>query len=247
MKLFPIKMLISMAAVFFVMLLSPKISAAVYMNDADNLYSDSQEAYLIDLMEEASEHTGWNYGIVTLHEDYNDSYSACRRAEQIYDDQFGIDSSGVLFMCDIGYRYFVIAGDARNYISGTRFNNMVNKIKDLYFDYEDLSCAITFIEYTTDYYDRGEGSFAIDPTGVVTGIIAAIIAAIICIVAVSSSYSNHAKPTTNNYLDNRKLDFYRRQDVFKREYTVRQSHSSSSGGGGGGGGHHGGGGFGGHR
>ena len=236
-----------------VIFLAPDVYAVqgeIYFEDAADLYDDSEEAYIRSMLRDAAEHTGWNYGIVTLNEDISTLQSACTRAEQIYDENFGADSSGVLYMCDVGYRYFVIAGDARSYISGTRYDNMERKIKELYFDYRDLECAKVFISSTVSCYDKGEGSFDIYTPALVLGGVFAAVSAIIVFVTVNIRYKKYPKPEVNNYIDHGKTDIYRRDDTFVREFTTRHTHSSSSSGGGGGrggGGHHGGGGFGGHR
>lgn len=235
------------------LIFSPCVGAAVYFDDGDNLYDAGEKAYIMQLMNEASEHTGWNYGIVTMHEDYSGEYSAGTRAEAIYNEQFGEDSSGVLFLCDVGYRYVVVAGEARDYVKGSRFDNMIKKMRDQYFDYKDLQCAITFIKYTEKYYDRGKGGFDIYPPAMAAAIVFGIAAAVGTAFAVNHSYTSHEKPETNNYLDVRKMDMYRRNDTYLRSHRVRYSNNSShsggfgGGGGGGFGGSHGGGGFGGHR
>lgn len=235
-----------MAAVIF---LSPCVFAAqgeVYLDDRAGLYSEGEETYILSLMENAAEKTGWNYGIVTLNEDINDSASACSRAERLYDERFGADSSGVLYMCDVGYRWFVIAGDAGNYISGSRYDRMEKKIKELYFDYKDIECAEAFINTTSECFDKGVVGFEPDSAGIAWGIGLAVFAAAAVVIGVNVRYKKYPKAKVNNYLDPKHTNMYRRNDIFVREYTTKHTHSSSSGGGGGGG-HHGGGGFGGHR
>ncbi len=241
--------ILHIAAAVLILLAAPSISAAVYFDDAADLYESGEEAYIIQLMEEASASTGWNYGIVTLNEGHTTLSSAGKRAEQLYNDAFGVSSSGVLYMCDIDYRYFVIAGEAREYISGRRYQVMEDRIKELYFDYEDLSCATEFIRYTEKYYHNGKGSFALYTPALVISICCFVAGVILTIVAVTNRYHKHPKPQVNNYLDKRQIDIYSSHDNFIRETTVRYSESSSSGGrrGGGFGGSHGGGGFGGRR
>lgn len=139
-----------------VILCAPAAYGQVLLNDKADLYSDEQETSIISMMEDASEKTGWNFGIVTLNVDYSSGEAARSRAEKIYDETFGRDSSGVLFLCDVGYRHFVIAGDAEKYVSGRRFDKMVSRIKTLYFDYDDMGCARTFVNSVVDCYNMGE-------------------------------------------------------------------------------------------
>lgn len=247
-----------MAALFIsalcMMIFSSVASADIYFDDAADLYDSGEEYYLQNLMREASAHTGWHYGIVTMNEDFRYSAAAGARAEEIYNREFGEDSSGVLFLCDVGYRYVVIAGEAREYVVGDRFDHMLKKMQDEYFDYRDLACAKTFIEKTSKYYDRGPGSFDVNPGAMAIAVILGLAAALGTAFGINHSYNTHEKPSTNNYLDVRNVDMYRRNDTFLRMYTRTYSNSSRYGGGGGSfgggrgfGGSHGGGGFGGHR
>lgn len=228
--------------------LSPCVSAVqgeVYLDDRADLYSEGEETYILSLMENAAEKTDWNYGIVTLNEDINDSVSACSRAERLYDERFGADSSGVLYMCDVGYRWFVIAGNAENYVSGSRYDRMEKKIKELYFDYKDIECAEAFINTTSECFDKGAVGFEPNGAGIAWGTGLAFFAAAAAVIVVNVRYKKYPKAEVNNYLDPKRTNMYRRNDIFAREYTTKHTHSSSSGGGSGG--HHGGGGFGGHR
>lgn len=232
---------------------APDAAAKVYFDDGADLYSSSEEALLISDMEEASAYTGWNYGIVTMNNDYSSEVSAGKAAEKIYNTQFGEDSSGVLFLCDVGWRYVVVAGEAREYVVGSRFDNMIKEMKDYYFDYEDLSCAKAFIRRTTDYYGRGKGSFDLNPALFALAAAIGIAAGSGTVIGISHKYKRYEKPQTNNYLDVRSMNRYRENDIFERSFRTRVSNNTggggggSSGGGGGFGGSHGGGGFGGHR
>ena len=155
-----------------VILCAPAAYGQVLLNDKADLYSDEQETSIISMMEDASEKTGWNFGIVTLNVDYSSGEAARSRAEKIYDETFGRDSSGVLFLCDVGYRHFVIEGDAEKYVSGRRFDKMVSRIKTLYFDYDDMGCARMFVNSVVDCYNMGElkASEKISGTAVITAV-----------------------------------------------------------------------------
>lgn len=229
-----------------VILCAPAAYGQVLLNDKADLYSDEQETSIISMMEDASEKTGWNFGIVTLNVDYSSGEAARSRAEKIYDETFGRDSSGVLFLCDVGYRHFVIAGDAEKYVSGRRFDKMVSRIKTLYFDYDDMGCARTFVNSVVDCYNMGElkVSEKISGTAVITAVFIGLVAAGVACCIVIHIYKTYPKTDAGVYMDAKKSDIYTRNDIFLRQFTTSHTNSSS---GGGGGGHHGGGGFGGHR
>ena len=247
-----------------IMIYSPACHAEengkVFIEDNWDLYTDDTYYYILSELQKAADETGWNFGIYTTEEfDYdperygeNTAYTmAGRKAEEIYDNAFGRDSSGMLFFCDIGYRYVVVAGDAENYISGKRLNNMLSSMKDEFFDHDDRGCAMVFIHSTLDYYRKGPGSTDITTMTVVIPLLAGLlIAAIACAVAVHS-YKSIPKPDTQPYLDPGSLDIYHRENNLVHTSSYTYTRESSSGGGthsgGFSGGHHGGGGFGGHR
>ena len=210
-----------------VILCAPAAYGQVLLNDKADLYSDEQETSIISMMEDASEKTGWNFGIVTLNVDYSSGEAARSRAEKIYDETFGRDSSGVLFLCDVGYRHFVIAGDAEKYVS-------------------DMGCARTFVNSVVDCYNMGElkASEKISGTAVITAVFIGLVAAGVTCCIVIHIYKTYPKTDAGVYMDAKKSDIYTRNDIFLRQFTTSHTNSSS---GGGGGGHHGGGGFGGHR
>ncbi|MBQ4364374.1 MAG: TPM domain-containing protein [Oscillospiraceae bacterium] len=247
-----------------IMIYSPACHAEengkVFIEDNWDLYTDDTYYYILSELQKAADETGWNFGIYTTEEfDYdperygeNTAYTmAGRKAEEIYDNTFGRDSSGMLFFCDIGYRYVVVAGDAENYISGKRLNNMLSSMKDEFFDHDDRGCAMVFIHSTLDYYRKGPGSTDITTmTVVIPLLVGLLIAAIACAAAVHS-YKSIPKPDTQPYLDPGSLDIYHRENNLVHTSSYTYTRESSSGGGthsgGFSGGHHGGGGFGGHR
>ncbi|MGN0664907.1 MAG: hypothetical protein ACI4KF_00110 [Huintestinicola sp.] len=233
------------AAVMAVLFLfsTPTYAAGFCIEDNSGLYNEESRAYLEGQLEEITEYTGWNIGIVTLNYDFSSLGGARNFSEDKYDKLFGRSSSGVLYVCDVGYRYIVVAGDAEKYINGQRFESMLDEVNDLYMDYDDLGSASVFIAKTKEYYDKGPG-LPVSMSVLLLGVLFFIAAFLVTYFSICKSYSKYQKPDTRNYIDRRSLDIYRRQDVFLRQYTTT---SSSSHGGGGGGGHHGGGGAGGHR
>ncbi|MBQ5331294.1 MAG: hypothetical protein J6F31_08605 [Oscillospiraceae bacterium] len=247
------------------LLLPQRVYAAgqVYLEDTADIYDESQEAEVYSKLEAAAAETGWNYGIYTTNEYdydpevYGDSAAytmAGRKAEEIYDSVFGRDSSGVLFFCDVGYRYTVIAGEARDYVVGRRFDNMNSRMRDKYFDYDDMGVVNVLVDKTTGYYRRGPGSSDITLVTVLIPLLISVIISIIAVAVVNSNYKKLVRPGAERYMDKtaRGTAFYLSNDRLVNERHYSYSNSSSSGGGHGGGGgfsggHHGGGGFGGHR
>lgn len=242
-------------AVFFIMITiaAPRTAAQVFISDRSGLYSEEEEIALGSMMDEASEHTGWNYALVTTDIDFSSEDSARREAERLYDREFGESSSGVLYLIDVGWRYIVTAGSAERYISGSRLNELISETEKKYRAFEDVPCAETFIRLTVQYYDKGETGFPekipdIDPMSLIVAAAAGAFGMTATCLCINKSYSAYQKPTVNNYIDRRTMNIYRRNDNFITTYVHRHKRSSGgSGGGHGGGGHHGGGGAGGHR
>ncbi len=239
-----------LTAVFMAGIFSPAVFADTFLDDTANLYDDGDEKYLNSKMEEASAETGWHYAIVTTDKNYSNEYNAGMEAERIYKEQFGTES-GVLFLCDTGWRYVVVAGTAESYVTGQRFDNMISAMADHYFDYDDIGCAEQFINDTVRYYNKGEGGDDVSSVVMLAAVAIGLVAAVATGLGVNSSYSHHEKPITNNYMDRRKLDFYRRMDTHvNTRRTVIHRHDQNNGGSSGGsgiGGSFGGGGFGGKR
>ena len=237
------------------------VNAEIYIEDKAGLYNEEQESYVYSRLQEAANTTGWNFGVYTTNEfDYDperygedEAYTmAGRKAEEIYDSVFGRDSSGLLFFCDVGYRYTVVAGDARKYIVGKRFDNMNSAMRREYNAYDDTGVVDAMVDSVITYYEKGEGSSDIRPSTVIIAALIALVITAIVIAIVTSSYHNLAKPDTKRYMVQDKTNIYNRSSVIvsTRHYSYSNSSSSGSGHSGGGGfsgGHHGGGGFGGHR
>ncbi len=233
----------------------------IYLEDNADIYSDAEEALVRKKLTDAAMETGWCYGIYTTKEfDYDpDRYGesqayvlAGRKAEEIYKEVFGADKSGILFFCDVGYRYTVIANDAEQYIVGKRFDNLNSAMKDKYFDYDDMGVVNVLTTKTVEYYKRGPGSSDITVLTVVIPLVIAVIISVIACAVVASNYKSLEKPDTRRYLAKNHTNIYKKVDriVSTRNYSYSNSSGSGGGHGGGGGfsgGSFGGGGFGGHR
>lgn len=268
--------------VFFAVLVSavllavPVSAATSIIDDMAGLYTESQLEELKKKQQEVSDLTGWNIAVVTSNVGLGENgTNAMRFAEDYYDENFGSESSSVVYLIDLDYRHFAMDGDVLDYFNGTRLDRMIDDCEKKYFNYDDVGNLEKFYYHLEKNYNAGtvardpdigrKGEDFVPSDGVITvngydvtmllgGMIMGGIAAAIGIAIVLSRYKLHHVPTANCYLNGNNINFYRREDRFVREYTTRtRIDSGSSGGGGGGGGHshggshHGGGGHGGRR
>ena len=262
--------------IILAMMCGASVSAEIYLDDRLGLYGDSTEE-VRQMMQDASDKTGWNIGIVTCDYDYDpETYGessayeqAGRKAEELNDEIFGVDENSVFFLCDVGYRYICVANEPRKYLVGSRFDNMVNRIQDRYFAYDDVGTAKAFTDAVVSSYEAGLPSeselngIKLDENGYYTQYpqdnsaiyIAIGIGLVISLIVVGCIVYTYRKPqplTANEYLDRNSFDMYQRKTILvstrNYSYTVDSGGSGGHGGGGGfSGGHHGGGGGGGHR
>jgi uncharacterized protein len=236
------------------------------INDTANLLTDAQEQELEQIQQKLADKTGWNI-IVVVSDGYG-SKSAMAFTDDLYDETFGINTDGIAFLYDMNDRYLSTSGIAINYLNDSRIEQILDDVDKYYYDkkdYEALKALYSDIEY---YYDQGirsdnyvyEGTYSGEEaistkvaTQVFIGFVAGVIAALIGVSIVIRRYKFHQVPSANSYLNRGTVNFYRRSDMFIREFTTRTRISSDSGGGGSsthhssGGGSHGGGGHSGHR
>ena len=259
-------------------------SGEIYLDDNMGYYGDRTDE-VRRMLEETAEYTGWNIGVVTCDYDYDPerygsssaTSKAGTKAEEIYDSVFGVDTDGVLYFCDVGTRYIVVANGARKYIVGSRFDSLLSTVNSKYMNYDDFGSVKAFADGVKDCYDRGEvtqddlvsqGYDTFDENGyyhvdgkkkvtladVLTALGIGFVISLIPVACVVYHYRVPKAPSADTYLDRNTVDIYRaRNDLVKtRHYSYTNSSSSGGGGGHGGGGgfsggHHGGGGMGGHR
>lgn len=267
--------------VFFAVLVSavflavPVSAAKSIIDDMAGLYTESQLEELREKQQEVADLTGWNIAVVTSSVGLGENgTNAMRFAEDYYDENFGSDSSSVVYLIDLDYRHFAMDGTVLDYFDSKRLDRMIDDCEKKYFDYDDVGNLEKFYYHLEKNYNAGtvsrdpdigrKGEDFVPSDGIVTvngydvtmllgGMITGGIAAAIGIAIVLSRYKLHHVPTANCYLNGNNINFYRREDRFIREYTTRTRIDSGSSGGGGGGGHshggshHGGGGHGGRR
>lgn len=256
----PIRALISVIFAFFAaaILGINCFAAESFIDDRAGLYTAEQLEELEARQQEVSDYTGWNIVVVTTNVGFGtDGYDAIEYAENYYDSHFGYSSSGIMYLIDIDYRHFCIAGEADyQYFNDSRVGAMFKACNGKYMDCDDVGNLTTFYDYVIKYYDAGPISSESGLSrkfSVQIAVIVGLAAAAIGVAVVISRYKFHYKPSANSYLDRGKINFYRRSDRFVRQFTTR-ARIDSDGGGGRGGGHgssgghsHGGGGGGGRR
>lgn len=235
------------------------ISAGAYsygIDDQAGLYSDSQLSQLEERQKEVADYTGWNIAVVTTNTGFgeNNLNDAIDYAENYYEDAFGsLNETGILYLIDLDWRHIVLCGEVDTvYFNNARKNTMHDACEARYQDYDDVGNLETFYNYLVKYYDAGpytnDANYDPDDSyynntvdysdsgssfSFGMAFICGLIGAVITVIVVFSNYKFHHKPSANAYLDNGKVNFYRRSDRFVREFTTRTKIESSSSGGGG--------------
>jgi len=236
------------------------------IDDKADLLTDSEEQELEQIQQKLADKTGWN--IVVVVSDGHGSKSAMSFTDDLYDETFGINTDGIAFLYDMNDRYLSTSGIAINYLNDSRIEYILDEVDEYYYNKDDYGALKAFYSDIEYFYDQGirsdnyvyEGEYSGGEvistkvsTQVFIGFVAGIIAALIGISIVIRRYKFHHAPSANSYLNRGTVNFYRRSDMFVREFTTRTRISSDSGGGGSsthhssGGGTHGGGGHSGHR
>lgn len=218
------------------------------IDDRAGLFSESEKKQLEEKQEMVSELTGWNIAVVTTDIGLGTNGSrAIDYAEKYYDDTFGSDSSSVVYLIDIDYRFISMDGDVLNYFNTSRFDTMMDACEKKYMNYDDVGNLEQFYYYLEYFYKNGTVPLDsnigakgknYDPghssSGIIFSPIPGIIAAVIAIVIVTSNYKFHHAAPPNIYLNGNSINIYNRRDVFIREFTTRtriSDESSHSGGG----------------
>ncbi|MCH5193107.1 MAG: TPM domain-containing protein [Oscillospiraceae bacterium] len=262
---------LSAIAAVFVCIIALTVNTSAYssvFDDKAGLYTESQKKQLEEKQERVAELTGWNIAVVTTNIGLGtDGSRAVDYAEKYYDDTFGSDSSSVVYLIDIDYRFVSMDGDVLDYFNTKRLDTMLDACEKKYMNYDDVGNLEKFYYYLEYYY--GQGTVPRDSNigahnfhtsgsaskGIIFSPIPGFIAAAVAVIVVVSRYKFHHAAPPNIYLNGNSINIYNRRDVFVREFTTRTRISDESSGGrsGGGGsrshgGHsHGGGGRGGRR
>ena len=218
----------------------------VLEDDADFFTSD-EESDLVDLMEDIT-----IYGNVIVATSTSHSYySSEDYAVAIYENKFGEDSDGVVFVIDrdLNNIYLACEGSAKKIITNSRCdvicdNTYIYATKDYGYDY--YTCAYNTLEQVYTLLDGGKIS---QPMKYISNAILSVIIAMLINFIIVMTYARPRKPSarqllngtyTNVQVNNPSTRFVNQT----RTYSPQSSGSSGGGGhsgGGGGGGHSGGG------
>ena len=240
------------------------------LTDDASLFSDSEAEEITQMLESATENTGWDIIIYTNYNDV-DSYDMENYCNSYYDEHgygIGYDKDGVFLTIDMGSRqlYVITKGEAMYYFSDERTDDILDTVQYDLADGEYYQAAEDFVEYTLDYYNTGkpdEGTYtnveinekADHPVVYslihygIPSLIAGIVIAALFVLFVYLRYRNNGKQGTYDLHKNSSTRLTVNTDTFLTKHvsvtkinTSSDSGGGSSGGSSGGGSSHGGGG-----
>ncbi len=233
---------------------------ADFHDSDDGCLNSSEEAKLLELMQETADKIQCNIGIAItsdLHRMSDESY-----VRKFHDEMYGeySDSISLLLLNTHGNPSYTTYEDQiyntdRAY---DLFNKRLNKIFDRIYkaidrDADDFYGACSNFCAALKSYGSGFGAFLskfnISGTLIIAMLIFGSAVSIIVVKSFQSGYKKKKPISASHYIDKSRTRITRQVDQFVREYTTSVHLSSSSGGGrgGGGGGHRSGGGGGRHR
>lgn len=235
------RLLLTLAAisVLFAMPLTVSAEAGRVFDQSGVLTSEEVLALEAEL-EQLAVQTGWNLALVTT----DDAQGKNTRdyADDFYDELYGIDTNGVVYLIDFDNRQSTIStsGEAIDYLTDSRIEDVLTTI-DPYLAEQSYSQAMSsFISGVSRYYIAGipEGQHRVSEEDVRrnTLLIALAVGAVamgISVLVIVGRYKFHSVPNAATYLDQGETLFLERSDNFLREYTtsVKIESNSNSGGG----------------
>ena len=244
--------LFSFAVLLLTVLFLPSASCFAYsagIDDRAGIYTPSELAELEQRQKEAADLTGWNIAVITTDTGFGtDGVNACDFAEKYYDDTFGADSSSVVYLIDLDYRWIAMDGDVLDYINSDRFNEMMDNCESCYMNYEDVKNLNTFYDSLEKYYLAGTVTRdpSVGPLGdafetavtfdsytverLLIFLLAGVLISTVVICIIVYRYKTHTAPSANTYLEHGSVDMYIKSDIFSFEDTTRTRIRSSSSG-----------------
>ena len=226
---------------------NPQTGYSIYIEDGEDLLTDSEETALIEDMKPITEFG--NAGFVSCK---NEGQSTSSYSSQKYDALFGSES-GSLLVIDMGQREFFIKNNGA--ISKVVTNAYSNTISDNIYRYaargEYYKCASACF---SQIYTLMSGGKVAQPMRYISAALLALILGLLINYIIVRAFSVPKKASADEIIDAAKTSFVLRHPAANLDHTsrvyspVRSSGGGSGGsrGGGGGGGHSGGSG-GGHR
>lgn len=223
------------------------------IDDRAGIYTAEELAELEKRQQEVADLTGWNIAVITTDTGFGlDGIAACDYAEKYYDETFGADSSSVVYLIDLDYRWIAIDGGLLDYFDSSRFNDMMDTCENYYMNYEDVKNLEAFyyhlekaykngtverdpeigalgddFEEAIEYYDDPQRS--ISGEMILASVITGLIISGIIIAVTAARYKTHYAHPVNGYIEPGSVDMYIKDDYFLKK-TVSQYTSSSSGG-----------------
>lgn len=249
MKKISLSLITALLAMFLILPISAFADSSE-IDDQTNKFSSSELTSLEKDRSALAEKTGWNICVVIT--DGLGGKTAMEYADDYYDEKYGINTDGVLFLYDMDNRYISTSGIAVNYLNDLRVEYLLDDADKYYYDFKDFEAIESVFNNIDKYYDQGiasdnytyEGEYAGEDiqariihninTAILIGIIAGLVAGFIGLGVVTAKYKFHAVPSNNNYLNKNSIHFLQSRDDYVRTFTTRTRLSSSSGGGGGG-------------
>jgi uncharacterized membrane protein YgcG len=208
---------------------SAETGPGFYFADNADLISDSEEDEITSRMSLIADKRGWNIVIVTLVGEYYES-GAKSMLDEIYREQYG-DTPGAGYIMTTEVDQPAGQNDYALYIQtygGIRLqdSSVLTKATNRFIDYDEYGSAMAFLDGCVPYQRPGiDLSRLFFPGLLFAGIPAAIFASVVV-----ARYKSHPKISATRYLDQNETRFYRREDIFVREYTTRTHIERSSGG-----------------
>ncbi len=238
--------------IVLMMMLPLSVSAETYSSgkvlimDEWNYLSDDEMQRTIEKAQSFSDKTGYNVGFV-ISDDIG-SKNEVEYGDDIYDEVFGINTDGVLFLInnDTLYDYIGTSGEAILMYDDYRLDCTLDDVYDTTVagDYDEAFSV--FINTLTGYYEAGipdsnEGFYVDEETStlerainygpfVMIGFVGFLIAGGICYGVIWSSYRFKSAPSARCYVDKNDTVYRDRSDTFIRQYTTSHKIDTSSSG-----------------
>ena len=218
-----------------------------YIYDAADLLTDAEEAELSDLAETISLSYECSIHIAAV-EDYSavsDTGSIAEFAEEFYHSQllgYGTERNGILLILSMADRdYDLCAYGAAAHAAFTDYSKEVLSEEflddfsydDWYWGFYDYIAGCEYLLAEAENgtpVDIGSGGMDMGAKLLIVFVPALIIALIVCLVFLSHMKSARRRTNASDYICDRGVNLYIRQDIFTHRTTRRQVIQKSSGG-----------------
>ena len=237
-----------------------KVNADEKIYDFADILTDEEEKQAYEKFKAFINKTHMDMVFVTINMPYTSDSQIEDFAADFYDyNDFGIDFenySGVLLVrntyeADPFYNLYLF-GNAQLYFYGSRTENTLDNIYNSFHSGYYMQGLNTFVSNFNYYYDLGIDSSLkykrVDKDGRIYeelhipwgGIILAdvILVLIILLILIKKNHMVKKKLNINDYVNNKNVNFTKKNDIFVSEHVSSYTTSSSSGGGHSGGGFH---------